>query len=271
MELVNIENDKSKRSNMQDSQYALLAHYNVIEDNSFSNRIIITSDSPQNLTKKDDLRFHLEQEVTLVYAEKADILQALKKHSKKDTGKTTLSMPKYDRKTTPLSATTSVSPIIGLVNTVITNAIKNGSSDIHFEPFQDELKVRYRLDGVLREINAIPKARMAEVVSRLKIMANMDIAEKRRPQDGRIRMEYEDAVIDLRVSTLPTEFGEKVVLRILDKSHLGLDVEKIGMDGKRLDLFKKAIKLPYGMILVTGPTGSGKTTTLYAALNYIKS
>src|SRR3989339_109221 len=102
-------------------------------------------------------------------------------------------------------------------------------------------------------------------------MAEMDIAEKRRPQDGRIRIEHGNALIDLRVSTLPTEFGEKIVLRILDKSHLGLDVEKIGMDQQRIDLFKKALKLPYGMILVTGPTGSGKTTTLYAALNYIKS
>jgi len=162
-------------------------------------------------------------------------------------------------------------PIVKLVNSLITQAISMGASDIHLEPFDNEFKVRYRIDGLLNEMETIPKDKKAAVISRLKIMAELDIAERRRPQDGRIRVEGNEKIIDIRVSTLPTDFGEKVVLRILDKSQLNLELEQLGFDERRLTLFKEKIKLPYGMILVTGPTGAGKTTTLYAALNYIKN
>jgi type IV pilus assembly protein PilB len=162
-------------------------------------------------------------------------------------------------------------PIVKVVNKIITQAINMGASDIHLEPFDKEFKVRYRIDGMLQEMESLPPEKRAAIVSRVKVMAEMDIAERRLPQDGRIRVEREDKVIDIRVSTLPTDFGEKVVLRILDKSALKLDLENLGFDQRGLSLFKEKIKLPYGMILVTGPTGSGKTTTLYAALNYIKN
>ena len=162
-------------------------------------------------------------------------------------------------------------PIVRLVNNLISQAIVVGASDIHLEPFDKEFKVRYRLDGMLTEMEPIPVEKKAAVISRIKIMAELDIAERRRPQDGRIRVEGENRVIDIRVSTLPTDFGEKVVLRILDKAQLKLDLENLGFDRRGLGLFREKIKLPYGMILVTGPTGSGKTTTLYAALNYIKN
>jgi type IV pilus assembly protein PilB len=161
--------------------------------------------------------------------------------------------------------------VVSLVNQIITNAIDSRASDIHIESYEGEFRVRYRRDGVLQEAVRPPLEKKLPVISRLKIMADLDIAEKRRPQDGRIRVRRHDHVIDIRVSTLPTDFGEKVVLRILDKSQLNLDFGKLGFDKKTLDLYQKAAASPYGMILVTGPTGSGKTTTLYATLNYLNS
>ncbi|MDQ3003384.1 MAG: GspE/PulE family protein [Fibrobacterota bacterium] len=171
----------------------------------------------------------------------------------------------------PLRAREGDSPIIRLVNEIISEAIHAGSSDIHFEPFEREMKVRLRQDGVLRVHRTINARSKAEVVSRLKIMASLDIAEKRRPQDGRIRMEGAGHGIDVRVSTLPTDHGEKVVLRILDKSAVPLDFVKLGLDAVRQAHLERALRLPYGMILMTGPTGAGKTTTLYTCLNLIKS
>jgi type IV pilus assembly protein PilB len=159
--------------------------------------------------------------------------------------------------------------IIALVNQLVTEAIRLGASDIHVEPYERDLRIRYRLDGVLHEIAHPPQEKARALISRLKIMADLDIAEKRRPQDGRIRVKEGEKVIDIRVSSLPTDFGEKIVLRILDKSALRLDLAGLGFSCEDLRLFERTIRLPYGMILVTGPTGSGKTTTLYAALNSI--
>ncbi|HOV98344.1 MAG TPA: GspE/PulE family protein [Bacteroidota bacterium] len=161
--------------------------------------------------------------------------------------------------------------VVSLVNRIITDAIDMGASDIHVEPYEKQLRIRYRLDGVLHEIHQLSVNKAKPIISRLKIMADLDIAEKRRPQDGRIRVKQKNRVIDIRVSTLPTDFGEKVVLRILDKSQLQLDLSKLGFEENDLNKFKRVLHLPYGMVLVTGPTGSGKTTTLYAALNYISS
>ncbi|MGD0339103.1 MAG: GspE/PulE family protein [Bacteroidota bacterium] len=158
---------------------------------------------------------------------------------------------------------------VTLVNRIITDAIHMGASDIHIEPYERTMRVRYRLDGVLHEVMQPSPSQVKPLISRLKIMADLDIAEKRRPQDGRIRVKQGDRVIDIRVSSLPTDFGEKIVLRILDKSQVQLDLTKLGFEPTDLKLFQRTIRLPYGMILVTGPTGSGKTTTLYAALNYI--
>lgn len=188
------------------------------------------------------------------------------------------------------------SAVIKLVNKIITDAIDSQASDIHVEAYERQFRVRYRIDGRLQEVSTLPLEKKPAIISRLKIMADLDIAEKRRPQDGRIRVKrgstgsprsstgslqagstaaggelVEPQVIDIRVSTLPTDFGEKVVLRILDKSQLNLDLEKLGFDDEALCSFKQAIGSPHGMILVTGPTGSGKTTTLYATLNYLNS
>ena len=165
----------------------------------------------------------------------------------------------------------SEAPIIRLVNLLINRAVEQKASDIHIEPFERDVKVRFRIDGVLHEIETLPKAALPAIVSRIKIMAKLDIAEKRLPQDGRIQLKVEGKNIDLRISTLPTLFGEEVVMRILDRSSIMLSLEDLGFPEDVLEKFEQLITSSYGMILVTGPTGSGKTTSLYAALNKINS
>jgi type IV pilus assembly protein PilB len=159
---------------------------------------------------------------------------------------------------------------VGLVDDMIHEAIRLRSSDIHLEPFDREMNVRFRIDGVLQEMMSIPAERVLEVTSRLKIMAKMDIAEKRRSQDGRIRIQEQGKDVDVRVSSLPTDFGEKIVMRLLDKSSFAFTLDSLGMDPPRLAVFKKAIQMPNGIVLLTGPTGSGKSTSLYCAMNYLR-
>lgn len=160
-------------------------------------------------------------------------------------------------------------PIVKFVNQTLNEAIARGASDVHIEPYEKTLRIRYRIDGVLYDIMQQPLHLRAPISSRIKIMADLDIAERRLPQDGKIRLKCRDREFDLRVSTLPTIFGEKIVIRILDRSSLVLDLTKLGFEEKALKEFNEAIHAPYGMILVTGPTGSGKTTTLYSALSTI--
>jgi len=162
-------------------------------------------------------------------------------------------------------------PIVKLVNSLIADAVRKGASDIHVEPYEKMLRVRFRIDGVMQEMMAPPFKFKSATISRLKIMADLDIAERRIPQDGRIKLKVLNRVIDLRVSTLPTIFGEKVVLRVLDKTNLNVDLERLGMEPASMKAFVDAISSPYGMVLVTGPTGSGKTTTLYSALSRINT
>jgi len=166
---------------------------------------------------------------------------------------------------------TDEAPIIKLVNSVIAQSVDDSASDIHFEPQAKELMIRFRVDGVLHEIMSIPRRMQAGVTSRLKIMAELDIAERRVPQDGRIGLMVGGKPIDMRVATLPTVYGEKVVMRLLDKSNVMLDLEDLGFSEKALKRFHKSLAKPYGAILATGPTGSGKSTTLYAALNILNS
>jgi type IV pilus assembly protein PilB len=162
-------------------------------------------------------------------------------------------------------------PVVKLINAILTDALKKGASDIHFECFEKELRVRYRIDGALQEIMKPPIKMRPALISRFKIMANLNIAERRVPQDGRIKLKIGSKVIDFRVSTLPTLFGEKVVLRILDKGNLTLDLGTFGIEPRAERELMEAISNPYGMVLVTGPTGSGKTTTLYSALSKINN
>jgi type IV pilus assembly protein PilB len=162
-------------------------------------------------------------------------------------------------------------PVVGLVDLIITQGIEEGASDVHIESYQDRLRVRYRVDGILEEADSPPKQLHPAIVSRIKIMANMDIAVRRRPQDGRMKVRMPRGDVTLRVSTLPTIFGEKVVMRIADESKTMFGLDQLGMTQEVLDRYIESVEMPYGMILVTGPTGSGKTSTLYASLNRINS
>lgn len=170
-------------------------------------------------------------------------------------------------KTADLLETEDDAPVIRLINAVLTQAIKQSASDVHFETFDEELIVRFRVDGVLREVLAPPRVLAPLLTSRVKIMAKLDIAEKRLPQDGRISLKIAGRAVDVRVSTIPTHHGERIVLRLLDKQAAPLDLSKLGMSKKTLSTTEQLIANPHGILLVTGPTGSGKTTSLYAMLN----
>jgi len=170
-----------------------------------------------------------------------------------------------------LIARAEEAPVVKLVDLIIRQAIDERASDIHIEPFKERISLRYRIDGKLYEIPPPARHLHLPIISRIKILSKMDIAEKRLPQDGAIMVKVEDRPIDIRVSTIPTIYGEKVVLRILDRSSISLDLNTLGFEGKQLDLMRRAINMPYGLVFLTGPTGSGKTTTLYAILNEIKS
>ncbi|NOR53252.1 MAG: type IV-A pilus assembly ATPase PilB [Candidatus Aminicenantes bacterium] len=170
---------------------------------------------------------------------------------------------------------TEEAPVITLVNTIFVDAVKKGASDVHFEAYEKSFRVRYRIDGILHEMMDLAMKFKNPVISRVKVLSNLDIAEKRLPQDGRLKMRVkigeERKEVDMRISSVPTMFGEKIVSRILDKGNLQLDLAKLGFEKKTLDIFQKAIKRPWGIILVTGPTGSGKTNTLYSAISNLNS
>ncbi|MBI6656689.1 type II secretion system ATPase GspE [Pseudomonas carnis] len=165
----------------------------------------------------------------------------------------------------------SEAPVIRLVNLILQRAVEQRASDIHIEPFENQLKVRYRIDGVLHDAEAPPASSSAAVISRVKIMARLDIAERRLPQDGRIMLRIQGKALDLRVSTVPTSFGESVVMRLLDRQTVQFDFPSLGFDGPRLAAFQDLLSRPHGILLVTGPTGSGKTTTLYTALSQLNT
>ena len=165
----------------------------------------------------------------------------------------------------------SEAPVIRLVNLIVTRAIEGGASDIHFEPFEDSFRVRFRVDDILKEVESLPLVLHAAVSSRIKIMANLNIAERRLPQDGRIKIAISGRDVDIRVATMPTSFGESIVLRILDRNKLVLNLTDMGLSSQSKTIFDSMIAKPYGMLLVTGPTGSGKTTTLYTTLDKLNS
>src|SRR6187399_3301592 len=170
-----------------------------------------------------------------------------------------------------MAADSEDAPVIKIANLILVQAIKEKASDIHIEPFEKEIKLRYRVDGALIEASSPPKALQFPIASRIKILAGLDIAERRLPQDGRFRIRVSGKEVDLRISLLPTVYGEKIVIRILDKGALSGSVDTLGMDDYTVGVFRKSVDAPHGMILVTGPTGSGKTTTLYSVLQELNS
>ncbi len=244
--------------------------------------LTIAVSNPYDLYACDAVRMVTDYEVKINLAREEEILDAVGKLFNTDTSSMGRIIEDIGKDTDDLSLDdegdvdhlkdlASEAPVIRLVNLLITRAIELRASDIHLEPFEGEFKVRYRIDGVLHDVEAPPTRLQAAVISRIKIMAKLNIAERRLPQDGRIKLRVLGKEIDFRVSTLPTMFGESVVLRILDRESVILDLEKLGFPVYDLAKFRDLINKPYGIILVTGPTGSGKTTTLYAALSEINS
>jgi type IV pilus assembly protein PilB len=248
---------------------------------------------PTDLDVIEDIRFRTGLSIQPVIASESAILNAINKYygstdsirvkqivdeieQAEDTSVNIIEEEEEDYDIEELARSTEEAPIITLVNTIFIDAIKKGASDIHFEPYEKNFRVRYRLDGTLYEMMNLALKFKNPVISRIKILSNMDIAEKRLPQDGRIKMRVKlengnRKEVDMRVSSLPTIFGEKVVIRILDKSMLKLDLTKLGFEKPSLEVFTEAIHRPWGIILVTGPTGSGKTNTLYSAISTLNS
>src|SRR5438477_1218718 len=242
--------------------------------------LILAMSEPSNIYAIDDIKFLTGYNIEVVVASEQAIKEALEKYYAEKGPSYDEVMEGFDENEiavdhdeggitniVDLEKSAADAPVVKLVNLILLDAIKKGASDIHVEPYEKDFRVRYRVDGVLYEVMKPPMKLKMAIISRLKIMAELDIAERRLPQDGRIKLKLgKGREMDFRVSVCPTLFGEKVVLRLLDKSNLQLDMTKLGFDADPLRLFKEAIDRPFGMVLVTGPTGSGKTTTLYSAL-----
>jgi type IV pilus assembly protein PilB len=240
------------------------------------NLLFVAMADPYNFTVIDDIKFRTNLEVHPVGCVAEDIKQTIKKHYglelqiEPDLIKHTGSFKKeIDAVTGQISTAGEEAPVSRFVSLIIQEAFKRRASDIHLESIRDCFRIRYRIDGVLHEIFSLDKSMQGVILARIKLMADMDISEKRFPQDGRIRYNIGAKSIDLRVSSLPDTHGESIVLRVLDKSNVILGVDELGFLKKDKTVFNKLLSMPNGVILVTGPTGSGKTTTLYAALNYL--
>ena len=268
-----------------------VAHnHKVVPVSRLDNRLFLAMADPLNVLAIDDVKRITKLEVTPMIASEKSILDKL---NNLETARGSMEEIIEQQKREDLEAeadnveqvmeavdnlneqqlqdSTNEAPVIKLANLIIVTAIKDRASDIHIEPFEKVVRLRYRIDGALVDATPPPKNLQVALTSRLKIMSNLNIAERRLPQDGRMRMKVGNKDIDLRVSFLPTVHGEKVVLRVLDKSNLSASIEKLGMDAATFKRFKSAVDAPHGLILVTGPTGSGKTTTLYSALNELNN
>jgi len=261
--------------------------YQVVPLSRVGATLTIAMTDPTNVFAMDDIKFMTGFNVEPVVASETDINEAIHKFygeassveeltsvmkelAGEETADLEIASEEAELNAAELERAAEEAPIIKLVNFILTDAVKRGASDIHVEPYEKELRVRLRIDGVLQNVMAPPLKLKDAITSRIKIMSKLDISEKRLPQDGRIMLKYQrdgrKRDLDFRVSTVPTIFGEKIVMRLLDKENLRLDMTKLGFEQDSLDRFEKAILKPYGMVLVTGPTGSGKTNTLYSSI-----
>ncbi len=258
--------------------------YRIIPVAKKDNSLTVAMCDPQNLSTQDELRSFLGYDIRVVVTTESEIEKALDRYYTEsgESVETLVSDLEADQELaaaaqelagdgpidlTSVEALADSAPVRKLLNMVLLMAIKDHASDLHFEPFEDEFRIRIKADGVLYELVPPPRHLAFAITTRIKVMANLDIAERRMPQDGRIELSVGGHPIDLRVSVLPTMFGESVVMRVLDRSVVQLDLRKIGLDAQTLEPFSEVIERPNGIVLVTGPTGSGKTTTLYSALN----
>jgi type IV pilus assembly protein PilB len=267
--------------------------YKVIPVSRLENKLFLAMADPLNVLAIDDVRRITKLEVAALIAPEKAILDKLNHVDAarsgsmediiKDAAKQQAETDEVDEKVEvareameevnldQLAASSEEAPVIKLANLILVQAVKDRASDVHIEPFEKTVRLRYRVDGVLSDATPPPKQMQLALASRFKIMSSLDIAERRLPQDGRMRIRVGGKDYDLRVSIMPTVHGEKIVLRLLDKSNLSASIDKLGLDGETFQQFKTAIDAPHGLILVTGPTGSGKTTTLYSALNELNS
>ena len=253
--------------------------HTVIPVNRAGSTLILATSDPSNIFALDDIKFLTGYNIQAVVAAEDAIRRAIDKYYDQSTSledvmgdfddsDIDLIQDEDDVDIGELAKASEDAPVVKLVNLILTDAVKKEASDIHVEPYEKSFRVRYRIDGVLYEVMKPPIKLKNAILSRVKIMSELDIAERRLPQDGRIKLKMgRGREMDFRVSVLPTLFGEKIVMRLLDKSNLQLDMTKLGFKQEQLDVFQNAIHQPYGMVLVTGPTGSGKTTTLYSALS----
>lgn len=266
----------------------LVRKYQIVPVDKTGDTLTVALSDPSNIYLLDELRLLTNCKIVPVISFESDIREAIERYYPESASALDEMLKEIsDEETAVLEALehaetvageevtgeeeveASDAPVIQLVNLIIHDAIRMRASDIHIEPYEKEIRLRYRVDGVLHEMKAPPKKFQNAIVSRIKIMSDLDIAERRLPQDGRFKITLSGRSIDFRVSTCPVVFGEKVVIRILDRGNLMLNLTDLGMDPDILALFEREIRAPWGMILVTGPTGSGKSTTLYSALNTI--
>ena len=258
--------------------------FNVIAISKLGKTLIVAIADPNNIYVLDAVKFITGCTVQPVISPEKTIEKAIEKYYEDESGVNEIlrgladdselevvSVAEEDVSISELESAVQDKPLVRLVDSIIRDAVRMGASDIHIEMYEKRIRVRYRIDGLLREMAPLPFKYRAAIISRVKIMSDLDISERRLPQDGRIKVKIDNRTIDLRVSVLPTIFGEKVVMRILDPKSLMVDMTRLGFSEKALGRFSDAIHLPYGIILVTGPTGSGKTTTLYSALKQINT
>ncbi len=291
MEVVNLDEIKIPKEVVDKVSPTMAKVYKVIPIKFENNVLTVAMADPLNVSVLDDLRFMLGCELQGAVSNEDAVTRAIEQYyagatetvedilkEMGDVAKESMAgMPQLlsglkgevaPQDINSVEAMANAAPVVKLLNLILLQAIKDQSSDVHFEPFENEFKVRYRVDGVLYEMMPPPLHLAIALISRIKVMSNLDISETRMPQDGRIMLSIGGKPVDLRVSTLPTMFGESVVMRVLDRSVVSLDLENIGLREDEMKLLKQLISLPNGIIIVTGPTGSGKTTTLYSALNY---
>ncbi len=252
---------------------SIVKKYKLIAIDEKNNKLVVAMADPLNFFAIDDIKLYTKMEVIPCLANSADLEKAIEKYYSNIL--TQKALNEFSDAFLPTEDDTAVqeemlevatAPIVKLINSIIEQAMRSKASDIHIEPSYNDIRVRFRIDGDLKEIMILPKSNLSAITTRVKIIGRMDIAEKRIPQDGRVEMRFNDNEIDLRISTLPTVYGEKIVIRILDKSNFNYTKEGLGFSKNNLDKLNKMIAQPYGMLLVTGPTGSGKTTTLYTIL-----
>jgi len=258
----------------------LIRQHRIVPIKKEGNKITVAMVDPLNVVVLDDLQIATGCQIEPVLATEKEIDAAIQKlfgfqdlinqAIREFEVMPSANVPTFDLDELP-DDLTEEAPTVRIVNSLIHQAVRERASDIHFDPQAEEVRVRYRIDGVLKDMMILPRQSLASIISRIKIMGEMDIAEKRIPLDGRIQVRIDKKNIDLRVSTIPTIFGEKVVIRILDKNAVVLKLDQLGFTPDILESYRRMIKRSYGMILITGPTGSGKTTTLYSTLNEIVS